>query len=81
MRLAGHRVDVADSGRGAMERMRAHHYDVVVSDLMMPDFGGLELLSRLRAMGRGEPFVFLTGSPDVESAMEAVRLGAVRYGA
>src|SRR5690349_8794909 len=74
----GFHVTVAHSGREAIEKMRSFSFDAVLSDLRMPDIDGRALLRSIRAGNLDVPFVFLTGSPDAESAIEAVEYGAFR---
>jgi EAL domain-containing protein (putative c-di-GMP-specific phosphodiesterase class I)/CheY-like chemotaxis protein len=72
-------VTVAYSGREAIEKTRSTSFNAIVSDLRMPDVDGRALLRAIRADNLDVPFVFLTGSPDTESAIEAVEYGAFRY--
>jgi EAL domain-containing protein (putative c-di-GMP-specific phosphodiesterase class I)/CheY-like chemotaxis protein len=72
-------VTVAYSGREAIEKTRTTSFNAIVSDLNMPDVDGRALLRAIRADNLDVPFVFLTGSPDTESAIEAVEYGAFRY--
>jgi EAL domain-containing protein (putative c-di-GMP-specific phosphodiesterase class I)/CheY-like chemotaxis protein len=75
----GFRVTVACDGREAIEKTKTTAFDVIVSDIGMPDVDGRALLRAIRAADLDVPFVFLTGSPDLESAIEAVEYGAFRY--
>ena len=75
----GFRVTVAHSGREAIETTRGTAFDAIVSDLRMPDVDGCALLRAIRAENLDVPFVFLTGSPDIASAIQAVEYGAFRY--
>jgi EAL domain-containing protein (putative c-di-GMP-specific phosphodiesterase class I)/CheY-like chemotaxis protein len=75
----GFQVTVAHSGREAIEKTRLVAFDVIVSDLRMPDVDGRALLRSIRADNLDVPFVFLTGSPDADSAIDAVEYGAFRY--
>jgi EAL domain-containing protein (putative c-di-GMP-specific phosphodiesterase class I)/CheY-like chemotaxis protein len=75
----GFAVTVAHSGREAIEKTRSISFNTIVSDLCMPDVDGRALLRAIRADNLDVPFVFLTGSPDTESAIEAVKYGAFRY--
>ncbi|HEY4186234.1 MAG TPA: EAL domain-containing protein [Polyangia bacterium] len=76
---AGHKVTVASGGRAAIEAARSSAFDVIVSDVAMPDMDGKALLRAVRASDLDVPFVFLTGRPDLQSAMEAIEYGAFRY--
>jgi EAL domain-containing protein (putative c-di-GMP-specific phosphodiesterase class I) len=75
----GYQVTVASGGRDAIAKTEAVPFDVIVSDLAMPDMDGQSLLRAIRAKDLDVPFVFLTGSPDLDSAMAALEYGAFRY--
>ena len=75
----GYRVTVAGGGEEALAKVRSDTFAAIVSDLMMPDMDGRALLRRVRDLDLDVPFVFLTGSPDVRSAIEALEYGAFRY--
>ena len=75
----GVRVIEAGDGQEALETVRQHHVDVIVSDLMMPRMTGLGLLSALRDGGFMKPFIFLTAYPSQDSTLQALRLGAFDY--
>lgn len=72
-------VETADSGRAAIERVQASHFDVVVSDISMPEMSGLEFLKRVRSYDLDVPVILMTGAPGLESAVRAVEYGAFRY--
>ncbi len=72
-------VETACNGREAAERVRAGAFDVIVSDITMPEMTGLELLRTVRARDLDVPVVLMTGEPTVQSAVEAVEYGALRY--
>jgi EAL domain-containing protein (putative c-di-GMP-specific phosphodiesterase class I) len=75
----GFRITVAGGGREAIAKAEAAPFDAIVSDLGMPDVDGRALLRAIRAKDLDVPFVFLTGQPDLESAIDAVEYGAFRY--
>lgn len=75
----GHKVAIASGGREAIDKARTTPFDAIVSDLAMPDMDGRALLRAIRASDLDVPFVFLTGSPDLQSAIEAIEYGAFRY--
>jgi EAL domain-containing protein (putative c-di-GMP-specific phosphodiesterase class I)/CheY-like chemotaxis protein len=75
----GYQVVVANGGRAAIALAAARSFDAVVSDLAMPDMDGRALLRAMRAQDLDVPFIFLTGSPDLDSAIDAIEYGAFRY--
>src|SRR5579871_89432 len=76
---AGYKVSVAHDGREAATLAKSCPFDVVVSDIAMPDMDGLALLRVIRETDLDVPMIFMTGSPALESAMEAIEYGAFRY--
>ena len=75
----GHAVSTAEDANQAQSIMEAGDWDVVVSDIMMPGPGGVDLLRMIRAHNPATQVVLITGEPDVDTASEAVRLGAYDY--
>jgi len=71
-------VDV-ETGRRALAALEAKRFDVIVSDIHMPDGDGLELLRSVRRIDLDIPVILMSGKPDVESAATALELGAFRY--
>ncbi|MBL8685135.1 MAG: EAL domain-containing protein [Myxococcales bacterium] len=76
---AGFNVETFVSAAEARERLRSGGIDVVVSDVMMPDINGLDLLEQLRRSGVYVPVILMTGSPKLDDTMRAMELGAFRY--
>jgi EAL domain-containing protein (putative c-di-GMP-specific phosphodiesterase class I) len=75
----GHKVVCAKTGREALQCFEPGRFDVIVSDILMPDMGGLGLLNAVRARDLDVPVVLITGSPRLETAVEAVEQGALLY--
>ena len=75
----GYKVLEAGDGEQAMEVLRSHKVDVVVSDLMMPRMSGMSLLTDMRDNGFMQPFIFVTAFPSQDSTIQALRLGAFDY--
>ena len=75
----GHEVDAVFSAQEGLERLESHDYDMVVTDLMMPEVDGIELLERLKEKGITVPVLMITGYPTINTALKALRLGAVDY--
>src|SRR6478609_6042476 len=79
LRAAGHEVDLAAQGTEAIERIGTHPYDVVLSDIAMPGMDGVKLLQAIRSKDLHVPVILVTGEPTVDSAVQALELGAFRY--
>ncbi len=76
---SGCKVVAVPSGEEALEVLSRQEFDVVLLDLKMPGLGGVETLRRLRSSGVTAEVVILTGHPDVDTAIEAMKLGAYDY--
>ncbi len=75
----GHRVITAASGPAALELLAVEAADLLVTDLAMPDMDGLELLRRASAVAPETPAIVITAFGSKETAIEAMRHGAVNY--
>ncbi|HJO38551.1 MAG: response regulator [Vicinamibacterales bacterium] len=78
-RREGFDVLTCTGGRQAMERMAEARVDLVLVDLMMPDVGGLEVIKAIRATDQSCRVVIMSGQATIDSAVEAVKLGARDY--
>jgi DNA-binding NtrC family response regulator len=78
MRLSewGHRVIVAGSGSEARVLAEREHPDTVISDVVLPELSGLELLQTLTAGDRDRPVILITAYGTIDEAVEAMKLGA-----
>jgi DNA-binding NtrC family response regulator len=73
----GYQVIVADGGRDAVRKAKAEpHLDLLVTDYLMPDLNGLEVLEAVRKHHPGLRALLISGHGTVRSAVEAMRLGA-----
>jgi DNA-binding NtrC family response regulator len=70
---------VAEDGFKAIQVMEQQPFDVVLLDLRMPDLDGMEVLKTIKDRWPDSEVVVITGYPTIESAKEAVRLGAYNY--
>jgi hypothetical protein len=68
-----------DTGFKAIAALEQEPFDVVVSDVRMPDGGGLDLLRAVRRVDLDVPVLLMTGEPSLAAATEAVEYGAFRY--
>lgn len=78
-RKDGHSVETVSSGATAKKKMESQAYDLIISDIRMPDLTGIELLELARSAGNHAPFVLITAVPRIDSAIQALNLGAYRY--
>jgi len=76
---AGYVVTTAESGASAIKLIQKNHYDLIITDLIMENMGGLEVLEAAKQISPGSGVLILTGFGDMNSAIEALRLGADDY--
>lgn len=75
----GHHVQECGSGEQALELLERHGFNVVVLDMMMPGLSGIDVLKESNSRHRECEVVMLTGEATVESAVEAMKLGAREF--
>lgn len=75
----GHEVVEAANGRAAVELVRLQHFDVVLSDVRMPDMDGVELLQQLCELDPELPVLLISGGLDAEAEHAAAAYGAFEY--
>lgn len=75
----GYEVVTASNGENAMEKFVPGIFDCVISDLMMPKIDGLELLKRIKMQDSQVCFLMITGHPNIDSAVNAIKEGADDY--
>jgi DNA-binding NtrC family response regulator len=75
----GYQVTTANSGDAAIRTLEAHPADVIVLDLKMPGMDGLTTLKEIRKLGLFTQTLMLTGHGSIDSALEAMKLGAYDY--
>lgn len=76
---AGHEVCEAENGVKALSVLERETVDLVISDMRMDEMSGLDLLSAIRERELGLPLIFITAFATLDSAVEALRLGAADY--
>lgn len=75
----GYKVTVASGGVRALELIAEHRFDLIISDLLMPDMDGITLLEEVRKRDVNIPFIVATACGSIESAVSAMRRGAFDY--
>jgi two-component system, OmpR family, response regulator len=79
LRYEGFEVDVANSGRRALQKAQDQVFDLIVLDVMLPDLDGLEVTRRIRSDGLDVPILFLTAKSDVEDRVAGLSVGGDDY--
>ena len=72
-------VRTAASGTEALRMLKETPFDLVISDLIMPALGGMDLMKEVKTRHPDIPFIVITGHGTIESAVEAMRAGAFDY--
>src|ERR1700722_12608123 len=73
------RVESAANGAAARKRLASQVFDIVISDIRMPDMSGVELLRYCKELAPATVFILITGVPTIGTAIDAVNFGADRY--
>jgi DNA-binding NtrC family response regulator len=79
LRAEGFEPHVAHGGRAALERIPAVSPDIILSDVRMPQVGGVEVLAAARAHDPAVPVILMTAQATLQTAMQAVNEGAFYY--
>ena len=72
-------VITASTFEGALELIETRAFDLIISDIVMEGSSGIDLLRRVRELELKCPVVMVTGYPNINTATDAVRLGAFDY--
>jgi response regulator RpfG family c-di-GMP phosphodiesterase len=75
----GYSLREADNGRAALASLQGQPVDLVITDLQMPEMGGLELLEQVKALFPDTDVILLTAYGTIQSAVQAIRNGAVDF--
>ena len=78
-RKEGHRVEIAHSVEAARRKLESQIFDIVISDVRMPNGTGVDLLRFAKELSPDSFFLLMTGVPTIETAIAAVNSGADRY--
>jgi DNA-binding NtrC family response regulator len=79
LELEGYGVEVAGSGRIALEKAQKQSFDAALLDVAMPEMNGLDLLARLKALQPELPVMMMSGNATLATAVQATRLGACDF--
>jgi DNA-binding NtrC family response regulator len=75
----GHNVEIAETGSAGVKKVQESFFDIVITDLKMPGVDGIELLRKTKEAYSDTLVIVITGYGTVESAVEAIKLGAYDY--
>ena len=75
----GYDVAVAKDGEDGIDLLKRQKFDLYLVDLVMPGKGGVEVLREVKNLSIGVPSIVITGNGSIESAVNAIRLGAFDY--
>jgi DNA-binding NtrC family response regulator len=76
---AGYKTTVAENGRRALELFSEHRHQVVLTDLNMPGLSGVEVLKQVKLTSPDTAVIIITAFGSIDSAVEAMKLGAFHY--
>jgi len=72
-------VVAVEEGKKAEQILEREEFDAIVADILLPGLNGIELLALLREKGYKLPVILITGAPGLETAIQAIKLGAYEY--
>lgn len=75
----GYSVETVDSGKEALQKAEEDNFDIVLSDIRMPEIDGMELLKKLRKISPETAVVMITAYGSIQNAVDAMRDGAKDY--
>ncbi len=76
---SGYSVTLAADGQEALNILSEETFDLIISDLRMPNLNGMQLMEELKKKGVKIPVIFITAFGEVESYMDLMNLGAFEY--
>ena len=79
LNLQGYKVDLAENSVVGLEKIEKNEYDIVLTDIMMPEMDGMELLDEINRLDKDLVVIVITGYATIESAINAGRKGAFDY--
>lgn len=79
LEFENHKVDVAENGRRGLEMASGANYDLIFSDIKMPEMDGIEVLGALREAEVESPVVMISGHGNIETAVDCIKRGAADF--
>ena len=79
LQKSGYEIDVAETGKEAMEKTENRHFDLALVDIRLPDMDGTDLLAKLKKPLQHTVKIMITGFPSLETGVKALDEGADAY--
>lgn len=79
LQKSGYEIDVAETGKEAIEKSKNAHYDLALIDIRLPDMDGTDLLVKIQQTMRDAIKIMITGFPSLETGVKALDEGADAY--
>jgi DNA-binding NtrC family response regulator len=79
LRKEGYEVQGVDNGKKALDELKATRFDLIITDLKMPEVDGISLLKKAKEIYPEIFVIVMTGYPDEESRIQAIKAGASDY--
>lgn len=79
LQKSGYNIDVAETGKEAMNKAESKHYDLALVDIRLPDMDGTDLLAKLKKQLQFTVKIMITGFPSLETGVKALDEGADAY--
>ncbi|MBI4665760.1 MAG: response regulator [Nitrospinae bacterium] len=80
LKESGYEIETTFSAEAALKMLQNKPYDLIISDLVMPEMSGTDFVRKVAGIRKGQKAIIMTGHGDVESFMESVYdLGALEY--
>ena len=79
LQIGKYEVDTAVNGKDAFEKIANTYYNVIITDMKMPEIDGLEIIEKVKEISPFTDVIMITGHATVETAMKAISLGAYDY--
>jgi PAS domain S-box-containing protein len=79
LEMSDYAVDEAENGMAALKKIKENDYDIILTDIMMPEMDGMQLLDEINQLGKEVVIIVITGYATLENAINAGRKGAYDY--
>lgn len=75
----GYRVVACDNGKKAIDKLQDNEFDIVLTDIKMPDISGVDILENVHAANKEIPVILMTAYAELDTAIDAIKKGAYDF--